>query len=470
MVLSLVVRAALWWGYRGFSKGDDVEILEAALRYGAGLGHVPWEIRNDTLPLLLAPISRLLLLLGVSSRDLLVDATVVPFLLVGTLNIFLTFELARRWFPVQTVPWLASVLYGFHWILLVYSSAPFPRVFATSAVLGAAVAVSDLGSGRSWASAGRALSAGALLGLAFSFRYSEALFLVPLAATPFVRRHAEGATRIAGLILTGFILSSLLFVGVVDWLTRGVPFASLLAFLDYTLVERASSSIEANQPFWWYLKRLLHWLPVTALPLLFFARRDRATAPLWLFAIWPLMILSLIHHKELRYLQTVWPFVAILVASGADVLFRRGRRLVAWSLVLVTILLGASRTSMVQKRSLAALSAAHHLQESTSGAVALSQSWAYGNRLFLDGRRIFGLGLPPTEGELRTLPGSVQAVGVDHESLDRSPRLREVLVGMGFCESRVFRRSRSEPVVLFVRAQMRPERGAASATAKAAPE
>jgi hypothetical protein len=452
MALSLAIRIALWWSHRGFLKGDDVEILEAALRYGVGLDYVPWDLRNLTLPLLLAPVSRLLLQLDVTAMVALVDATVVPFILVGTLNIFLTFQLARRFGSGERLPLLATLFYAFHWIFLVYGSAPFPRVFATAAVLGAALTLSEPAFDRRAISAGRGFFAGSLVGLAVSIRYSEVLFLAPLLSIPFLQRDRGGAVRQAGIVLAGFAAACFLLIGIVDWLTWGAPFASLLAFFDYTLIERDASALEPVQPPWWYIKRLLHWLPATALPLLFFARRDRWMLPCWLFAVLPIIGLSLIHHKEIRYLQAVMPFVAIVVASGAESLLHRGRKIAAWSLIVATLVLGASRVSTVEKRSMAAVEAAFYIAESTSGAVALSQPWAYGNLLYLGGRGVLEIGLPPTEIELRELPLEVRVIGLYDESLRSFPDLHEVLTDLGFRRSKVFSRSRSEAVVLYERA------------------
>lgn len=453
LLLSTLIRVLLWQRYDGFAKGDEVEILEAAFRYGVGLEYEPWEIRNLTLPLVLAPALRLLAGLGVTSTDVLVDAAVAPFILAGTLNVLLVVELARRWSTDERVPVLAGMLYGTHWLLLVYGSAAFPRVVSTTAVLGGVLLVSrrSFDEESRGVPLARGLVAGALVGVAFAFRYSEGLFLVPLLALSFFEKDRRRAMQRAGMILAGFGAACCLLVGVVDWVTWSRPFSSLVALFNLTLAAGDWSSLEAVQPSWWYIKRLPHWLPLTALPLLWFAHKDRGTNRTWLFVVAVVVGLSLIEHKELRFLQGVWPFVAIGAAAGAGELMRKGRAGVSWSLVIVTLALGAARTTGVQKRSMAAVDAARHIEGSGSGLAALSQAWAYGDLLYLGAPDVIGLPLLPSEEDLRALPPGVEWVGLYTASLRSVPALHEVLEELGFKRSREFRRSRSQLVVLHER-------------------
>lgn len=453
LVLSTLVRIVIALRFDGFTLGDDVEVLEGAFKYGTGLDHQPWDIRNLSLPLLIAPVLAGVRLLGATAPDTLIAMAILPFLLMGSLSVVLVFQLARRWSSDEWVPSLAALIYACHWLSLVYGSAPFPRVFATGAILGAALLATPRVSEYSCEPAPRIhlCLAGCMVGFAFSCRFSEALVLVPLGMLQlFGFGRGWERCRDIGMIAIGFIASICLTVGLVDWLTWGSPFASLIAFFQYTLIEQQASSIVVSQPGWWYFKRLLHWLPVSAIPLLWVAGKDRAAARCWLFVA-PIVIgLSFVHHKELRYLQGVWPFVAIAAAVGVARLTRR-RKALAWTLLILTLGLGASRTTMVQKRSMAAVDAARYLATSGVKTVALSQAWAYGDRLYLRSIDVLGLPLEVTSSDLREMPDSVDAVGIYEDRLLATPELGAVLAELGFTRGAEFRRSRSRPVVLFER-------------------
>ncbi len=350
-LLRLAVAASV-----GFLTGDDVEVLEAAFAAATGLHYQPWEIRNLLFPrLLVAPVLSLAAALGVHDPFALVRLAALPSVALSSLDGWLVYRLAARLVDRWTAA-LAAAIFSFHWLPLAYGGTVYPRTASTTCVLLAALLVvgrrGEDGAGGAVAAGraglGRALGAGALVALGFADRYSEAIFLAPLLVFVLVSgrrenagnegaapRRAGGMPGLSGLagalgLVVGFALGTLATVGLADWAFWGRPFASLLAFARFTLLERRSSSLVTHQPFGWYLARIYVWLPPTLLPFLFAPRRrDRRGTGLllpWLGVGLPLMVLSLVHHKELRYLQGSVPFLAILVAAGAAALWRAGWR------------------------------------------------------------------------------------------------------------------------------------------------
>ena len=73
-----------------------------------------------------------------------------------------------------------------------------------------------------------------------------------------------------GSLTVGFGLGAAVAIGLFDLVTWDRPFASLVEFTRYTLVERQASAEVAEQPLLWYLRRLPRWLPLSLLPLLWF--------------------------------------------------------------------------------------------------------------------------------------------------------------------------------------------------------
>lgn len=242
---------------------------------------------------------------------------------------------------------------------------------------------------------------------------------------------------------------ALLTTGLEEWLTWGKPFASLIAFARFTLIERRSSSLVVNQPWYWYAWRLPKWLPVTLLPFLWRARRMRAVLPAAICAILPLLLLSGIHHKELRYLQGILPFVFLIAAAGAWSLWENGRRYATAALFVLSVVFGLWRINFLADKSTAAVRAAQALAAEAHGqTIALAQSWAYGGTLFLrPDIQVMEIPYPPTAPDLESAAARARWIAVYRRDL--TPDLAAVLDRKGFMPAGDFAWGGSKPVVLY---------------------
>lgn len=410
-ILSTAVRIWLAHHYDGFETGDDAEIAQEAFRAAIGLEYEPWGIRNLFVSqTLVAPVVKVASLF---TSDPFTLATVAryPFIVFAGVNVLLVFFLGRAWFS-EKAGFLAAALYSIHWLPLVFGSSLYPRIPGTTFLLLAALAIQQK----------RAVAAGVLAALAFAMRYSEVVFLAPLVLL--------GGWR----VLAGFGAGALVFVGAYDWLSWGRPFASLVEFARYTLIARESSSLVKEQPLWWYLTASPQWLAPPLWPLL----RDKTK--LLAFLAIPVLALSLIHHKELRYLQAVIPFAMILAAHGA---VTWPRRKVVIALLILAVPLQLARIRSVEKRTMTAVDAARFMR---GKSVAVSQEWAYGGRLFVNPVEI---GIPPEASKLREAAPRVDCVAMYRSQL--TPELREIVAGAGLTAARTFERARSRPVEVFCR-------------------
>ena len=167
-------------------------------------------------------------------------------------------------------------------------------------------------------------------------------------------------------------------------------------------------------------------------------------------------MLSLVHHKELRYLQGSVPFLAILVAAGAAGLWRAGWRRLTIGLLAASLLLSLNTArSVLSRRSLAAVAAARDLAADPAvRTVALSQAWAYGHLLaFGDRVAVLDLATPPADEEVRkALAGAgVDALCLYADDLARAPSLARLVESAGFARAAVYRSWNSKPVVVFRR-------------------
>lgn len=414
-ILSTALRLWLAHHYDGFETGDDVEIAQEAFRAALGLEYTPWNIRNLFVSqTLVAPVVKLA---SFFTEDPFTLAAIAryPFVLLAGVNIVLVFFLGRAWFSDQAGQ-LAAALYAIHWLPLVFGSSLYPRIPGTTFLLLAALAVAR----------GRPFVAGVLASMAFAMRYSEVIFMVPLAVAGGIH------------VITGFLAGVLLFVGLYDWISWGRPFASLIEFARYTLIARESSSLMKEQPLWWYLAASPQWL---APPLWPFLWRERRKTLFWLLI--PVLALSLIHHKELRYLQAVIPFAMILAAHGAIAWWRDGKRKWVIALLVLALPLQLARIRSIEKRTMAAVDAARSMRGKT---VAVSQEWAYGGRLFLDPVEI---GIPPDANRLAVAAAQVDCAAMFSSQI--TPELRRIVAEAGLTAARTFERARSRPVETFCR-------------------
>jgi len=212
------------------------------------------------------------------------------------------------------------------------------------------------------------------------------------------------------------------------------------------------------QPWYWYLWRLPKWLPLTVLPMFFGQSTYRWLRAPFLYTVLPLFALSLIHHKDMRYLQGIIPFVAIAVAGAACGWWVLGRRRAVVTLMVLSLFFGIAIPTFVFEKSMAAVEAAESMAADPDvSVVSLSQAWAYGSRLYLpEGTQVRELGAYPGIADLkRVVPGS-HRVALYRDRLEQVPELETWLLGHGFETAEmidwgwsrsvvVFRRSHSEP-------------------------
>lgn len=448
LAVTASVKLALAVVFFGFGTGDDTEVVLSAFHAAFGLPYDAWSIRSLVLPeLVVAPFLELASLLGVRSTDGLRVAAAVPFVLLSTVSLALLHRIAFRMTSSRAVALVAASLYAVHWIPLGYASTTFPRTASTTCILAAFLLLQSRG-----ASLAPPAAAGAFLALAATVRYSEVVFLPAAAAAILLAEGAgRGKARSLLALATGFLAMGLLSMGIYDGLRTGRPFSSLLAFGTYTLLERESSSLEPTQPLWWYLWRLPKWFPLPLVPFAFSGDRKVPSALAAMLLI-PLILLSLVHHKELRYLQGVIPFLCLLVAVGAVHLYSLGHRKATVALLAVSLPWLAGGITFLGRKSMSAVEASRRIAtERGVTTVALSQAWAYGVNLYFPGIVVRDLPAEPSvEGLSAVVPGS-DRVCLWADVVDGTPSLAAWLGEHGFARAETLRSGASRSVAVFAR-------------------
>ncbi|MBN1945711.1 MAG: hypothetical protein JW797_08535 [Bradymonadales bacterium] len=318
LLLGLAIRLVFFAIQRGMHHPDEVfQYLEPATWRIHGYGWLSWEFvegaRNWILPGFYGA------LMEVGSWAGLKGYSLYRFLqlhnvLVSLVLIPAAFRIGRA---VGGKDGLGGLFAAFAVALCPYLAFFAPHTLSESAGLilttwAYALWLEEVARPRGTGGSLAALPVGLLLGAAVVVRYSLVVF-VPLVLIDYLLRRRF---RLLGWSVLGMACAAAV-VGLVDWLTWGEPFHSAMEYYRFNVVERGAE-IYGVLPRGYYLNDvLIGRLGVGAVLLglgmaLFFWRHWRLIAA-WVL---PLIALSLMKHKEERFLLSIWPFLLISGVNG----------------------------------------------------------------------------------------------------------------------------------------------------------
>ena len=392
IVAASAIRVGNVFAHYGFLTGDDVEIHEMTLGVALGKPWQAWDIRNAFYPMTFVfPVQRGLVALGVTDVFQLVAAGRLAVTAIAAVNVWILYRVALSLYGDRGTALIAAALLAVSHLHIASGSTELPRTVATAFLVPALWVLRT----PTLATCGLA---GLLLGVGASLRFGEVVFAVPAvlsvldagghdaARAPFRARVTGAATMLA--VMTATILAA---IGLSDALYWGRPFHSLLSIVDYTLVKRLSSG--GFQPPWYYVTHITDWSNVLLVVLACLAWGPVGRRAL-LWAALPLIVLSVLPHKEARYAIATIPFWALAAASTlrawiADgevrapqpMRFRVGALGVA-IVVAAAVAFDAGKWRFV--RSEAAVRLGWAMRDSGTAGIAAEQLWRFGGRLYLD--------------------------------------------------------------------------------------
>lgn len=229
-----------------------------------------------------------------------------------------------------------------------------------------------------------AAAAGAFAGLAFVARYGSAPFVA--AALLFLL-----ATRrwrdLGGFVAGGAVVAAAL--GALDWATWGAPFHSLVRYAQFNVFGEGASRAFGAEPAHYFAGPLLRYTSPLIWVGLFLAakRKDLATAlPVTLAAAY-LVAISLVSHKELRFL---YPALALLAFAafpqvGSWIARIKGRAVPGFALA-ASLCVGLYGATMIEPRrpgQFQALLAVARAPDATGLILVNEGIWGAGGYFFL---------------------------------------------------------------------------------------
>jgi GPI mannosyltransferase 3 len=349
----LLPRAYVAVADAGMVWSDEIfQSVEQGHRLAFGYGFLPWEFkvgaRSWLLPGAIGGLLKVLAILGVGSGAGLVVACKLTFALLAAAAFYPMLRFAQALGGVLALVLLglvgiafpASLLYSSR-VLSEVASAPFLAWGLWLLLpwgMAGGEACSRIPRGRA-RRLSRLLFAGGCLGLAALLRYQNAVLLPVIVLIVAVRR----GPRPAAWLVAG-VVGVLLGGGLLDWLTWGRPFHSLLVYLRFNLVESGANQWGVSGRDFYPWTMLLANGPAVLVLVLGFLAGLRRTWPVALLVALYVVALSAIAHKELRFLTPVLPLFLACAALGLARLLARlpfppaHRRASAWALGLAVLL------------------------------------------------------------------------------------------------------------------------------------
>lgn len=297
---------------------ETFQYLEPAHRLAFGSGVVTWEfldgIRSWLLPGVIAGVMRVVGALDPDPRGYVL---VLRLLCVAASLVvpFVAFRMAERRFGLATAV-LAGVLAACASETVYFAPVIMTEPLATDAAL-LAIWLGDGAPSRR-----RLLWAGLLFGLAASLRYQYA----PVLALAAVVQHARDR-RAFLLVAASGLAVVVLALGVLDWITWGVPFQSV--WLNYlrNAAQGVSGAMGTQAWFYYPAYYTVAWGAVAA-PLILCAIIGGVRVPvLGVVVLATIALHSLPEHKELRFVFLATACIPMLVGIGLGTLLQRLPRL-----------------------------------------------------------------------------------------------------------------------------------------------
>ncbi len=316
MVVGLAVHVLFWALKQGMHHPDEIfQYIEPAFVRLEGMGWLPWEfdrgVRNWTLIAYYGGWMKLFMLLGAQGEWLhkliCLHNAVLALAVVPAVR-----RLGER-YGGESGGWMAAMLAAVFPPIAFFSPHSLSEV--PSMVLstwGIVLWLEGRGTEREMRCA---FLAGALCGFSVVARFfSAVLLLVPLFDYLFRAFRKNRAIWM-------FVLGGLLPLGVLaisDWITWGAPLHSAIEYFRYNILEW-KNAVHGTSPWWQYLGWLFERLNfglILFIPLLLIGiLRARL---LFLTICIPLVVLSLIAHKEERFMLCLWPLVLVIFAAGTS--------------------------------------------------------------------------------------------------------------------------------------------------------
>ncbi len=317
----LVLHILFWMHKKGMHYPDEIfQYIEPAFVRLKGFGWLPWEfnrgVRNWTLIAFYGGWMKVFMTFGIEGAWL--------HKLIGLHNTILALAIVPaawrlgRLYGGETAAWMAAALSALFPPIVYFTPHPLSEV--PSMVLSVWGITLWLEGRKRDDEARHAFLAGMLLGFAVVVRFFAGMLLI----VPLFDYLVRAVWKRKGLVT--FILGGLVplaVLGLSDWITWGMPFHSAIEYFRYNILEWGNVD-HGVSPWWQYIDWILvrmNWGLILFLPLLILGLWR--TRLLFATTALALLTLSLISHKEERFMFGLLPLFIVSFTAGVDVVLSR---------------------------------------------------------------------------------------------------------------------------------------------------
>jgi len=318
-ISGLLLHVVFWVFKTGMHYPDEIfQYIEPAFIRIKGFGWLPWEfdrgVRNWTLIAFYGGWMKLFSFLGADGEWL--------HRLIGLHNTILALAIfpaclrLGRLYGGEVGAWTAGIISALLPPIVFFTPHPLSEV--PSMVLTTWGIVFWLEGRRFSNETKPAFKAGVLLGLGVVVRFFSAVLLI----VPFIDYLIRIRQTKKGFIwfVTGGMVA-IAVLGISDWLTWGKPFHSAIEYFRYNILEWGNAE-HGVSPWWqyitWLWERLDRWGFVFFFAFIFLGMwKTKLIFATFLFGF---ISLSLISHKEERFILGLWPLMIIPFATSVSLI------------------------------------------------------------------------------------------------------------------------------------------------------
>lgn len=314
IVIAIFLRLFVTFFSGGFIHSDEIfQTLEQGHKLTFGYGLVPWEFkilhqRSFFYPYIISFLFRLFLFLNYDTilfSIRLIHSLFSIFIVIGI------YYIGKELYD-EKVGLIVAFLSSIWWENIFYSSRTLNSSFSANFLI-PSLALFIIGTKKNYR---YLFFSGILLGIGFMINFTIAIFLIPIFLT---LMYYNNIKKILLYFLSGFLLICL-FQGLIDLFTYDSFFISPINFFKQDVIEQVSIQFGV-EPFYYYFTSILkNWsfLSILFVPLFIIGLKNiRKTSYLIIDSIFlPLIILSLIPHKEYRFIFLFLPLFLLVIANG----------------------------------------------------------------------------------------------------------------------------------------------------------
>lgn len=316
LLLFLVLLAAIFTRiYALFKTGGIIhpdelyQYIEQPHRLIFGYGIVPWEFidgaRSWFYPSIVYILFKTSAIAGFDKINEMLFSVRLLSMVFSILLIFLIYLLGKELYN-KNVGLIAAFFAIFSSTLILWTARLMPEIHST---FFSTLSVFLLYTGIKNKDKLKIFMSGISIGLSFMFVFRSAILLIPLSVYAIYRRYG------LRYILAGFSVI-LIIQGILDIYTLGSFLNSPVQYLKFNVIENKSIFFGA-EPIWFYIYPLILHIPLLFLVLYAFEFKENTRYLLLNFVLY-FLILSLIPHKDERFILSILPLFIILAARGFE--------------------------------------------------------------------------------------------------------------------------------------------------------